>query len=207
MEPDLDDLYITACSSAPGDEKIILEVAKRIGCRPRQNKKINTEEQRLINNAAQLLQKKVAAKLLTSPTKVYLDALDQVSPCKAPGKKTKCELSRSQLYEEAVRNATDKDKAFLAELQFAGRYPSRSRSAPAAEQKLAQRADRKLQGSAKADPAIIAYSSSEAAHCRTDERRAEGDGSREVDPGIACLCCSAWAYASQVAPRDRKPRR
>ena len=157
LEPDLDDLYITACSSAPGDEKIILEMAKRIGCRPRQNKKINTEEQRLLNNAAQLLQKKVAAKLLTSPTKAYLDALDQVSPCKAPGRKTKCELSLSQLYEEAVRNATDKDKAFLAELEFLGHYPSRSRSAPAAEQRLAQQADRKLQGSAKADPAIIAY--------------------------------------------------
>ena len=157
LEPDLDDLYITACSSAPGDEKIILEMAKRIGCRPRQNKKINTEEQRLLNNAAQLLQKKVAAKLLTSPTKAYLDALDQVSPCKAPGRKTKCELSLSQLYEEAVRNATDKDKAFLAELELLGHYPSRSRSAPAAEQRLAQQADRKLQGSAKADPAIIAY--------------------------------------------------
>ena len=94
-ESDLDRLYVAACCGAPEDEKNFLEVAKRLGCRPRKNNRISTDEQKNINNAAQRLQKKETEETLSAPSKAYLEALSRNAPQKTKGRQCKPLLTSS----------------------------------------------------------------------------------------------------------------
>ena len=155
-ESDLERLYVAACSVAPDDEKNLLEVAKRLGCRPRQNNRISTDEQKIINNAAQRLQKREAEETLSAPSKAYLEALSQKAPHKPKGRQCKPVPTLNDLYDEAVKNASAKDRDFLEKVKALGHYPHESQSKATAEKKLARQA-RDRQGSKKANAQVNAY--------------------------------------------------
>jgi len=133
-DADLDRLYKAACSEAPEDERSILEISRKMGCRPKQNKKKKTAEQRLTNNAAQLLQKRDAAKTLTAATQAYLQALDQTTPQKVPGRKTKQpqnvadQPDLNQLYNTAKKSATGTDVELLGDTTLVSRVQVQLRS-------------------------------------------------------------------------------
>jgi hypothetical protein len=155
-ESDSDRLYVAACCGAPDDEKSLLEVARRLGCRPRQNKKIGTDEQKIINNAAQRLQKKETQGTLSAPSKAYLEALSQKAPQKTKGRQCKPVPTLRDLYDEAVENASAEDRDFLEKVKALGHYPHESLSKTTAEKKLAMQA-RDRQRSKNANAQVNAY--------------------------------------------------
>ena len=149
----LENLYLIANRTAPTQEQSILLSAKGHKCRPRQNTRKKTEEQRDINTAATLLQKRTTAKTLTPDTQAYLEALDQVSPKKRAGRKR----WMTKLYNEAMNGATEEDVELLRKLKALGHYPHDSATTPPNERAMASQARRRQKSNKSSDVNIKAY--------------------------------------------------
>ena len=159
----LENLYLIANLTAPTEEQRILLSAKKHKCRPRQYSRKKTEEQKMINNAAQRLQKRIAENTLTAETETYLEALDQVAPKKKAGRKRFAAQDLvavddvNQLYNEAMNGATEVDVELLRKLKALGHYPHDLATTPLNERAMASQARRRQKSNKSSDVNIKAY--------------------------------------------------
>ena len=159
----LENLYLVASRTAPTQEQSILLSAKKHKCRPRQYSRKKTEEQKMINNAAQRLQKRIAENTLTAETETYLEALDQVAPKKKAGRKRFAAQDLvavddvNQLYNEAMNGATEEDVELLRKLKALGHYPHDLATTPPNERAMASQARRRQKSNKSSNVNIKAY--------------------------------------------------
>jgi len=117
----------------------------------------------MINNAAQMLQKRIAENTLTAETETYLEALDQVAPKKKAGRKRVAAQDLvaaddvNQLYNEAMNGATEEDVELLRKLKALGHYPHDSATTPPNERAMASQARRRQKSNKSSDVNINAY--------------------------------------------------
>ena len=93
---------------------------------------------------------------MSAPSKAYLAALSQNAQQKAKGRPCKTVPTLSDLYDEAMKNASAEDRDFLEKVTALGHYPLETRSKATAEMKLAKQA-RDRRRSKKANAQVNAY--------------------------------------------------